>query len=201
MKEFADTGLSVSGRNRTAPVVDVGANFRRDDKQFSTHDREPIRQDFVDATSSTVTGVNLITTNGLAGRFGLTISAMSSVSADPPMLLACINQKSPMCHAILVNRHFCVNVLSTYQHHLARIFAGIVETGGAYDFDAAQWELGTANVPRLIDAVSTFDCVLENAQNAGSHRIFIGRVTAATAHKSTPLLYTTRSYGFPLTWS
>ncbi len=200
MSEFANTELPQSGRDRTVPIVDIGTNFRSDDKKLSTHSGATIRQDFVDAMRVAVTGVNLVTTDGLAGRFGLTISAMCSVSAEPPTLLACINQKSPMCHAILINRHFCVNVLSTYQHHLARIFSGTSESGSAYDFGAAEWQHGPANVPRLTDAIATFDCVLEDAQDAGSHRIFIGRVSAATAQKGTPLLYTNRSYGFPLTW-
>ena len=53
------------------------------------------REVFVNAMSAAVTGVNLITTDGRAGRFGVTVSAMCSVSADPPILLACVNRRSP----------------------------------------------------------------------------------------------------------
>lgn len=199
MNEFADTRRPVSQdhRERMDKVTDTTQDKTN---QRATLSGTSIRQDFVDAMRLAVTGVNIVTTNGLAGKFGLTVSAMSSVSADPPMLLACINRSSPIYRAILVNRRFCVNVLSTYQHHLARSFAGLAEPGSAYNFNADQWEPGPGNVPRLIDAISSFDCLLDHAYDAGSHGIFIGRVSAAAAHKSTPLLYTNRSYGFPLTW-
>lgn len=155
------------------------------------------RQDFIDAMSAAVTGVNLITTSGRTGRFGITVSAMSSVSADPPMLLACINRRSPACAAIRSNQVFCVNVLSTRQRHLANAFAGNADQGNAYDFSIGQWERGFMDVLRLVDAVSSFDCALEQSYDAGSHTIFIGRVTASTGGGFSPLLYTDRSYGFP----
>ena len=57
------------------------------------------RDAFVEAMSRAVSGVSIVTTDGQAGRFGQTVSAMSSVSADPPLLLVCINRKSPTCTA------------------------------------------------------------------------------------------------------
>ena len=154
-------------------------------------------EEFVSAMRVATTGVNLITTDGPAGRFGLTVSAMCSVSAEPPMLLACINRKSPVCSAICLNQVFCVNVLSIRQHRLASTFAGMAQSGKAYDFDATQWRRGVTDAPRLSDAIAAFDCLLENAYAAGTHYIFVGRVAAATSHDATPLLYTNRRYGFP----
>lgn len=159
-----------------------------------------VREDFVDAMSATVTGVNVVTTDGPAGRFGLTVSAMSSVSADPPMVLACINRRSPACGALRVNGTFCLNVLSAQQRHLANTFAGRPARGKPYDFDDAMWTKGSTGAPCLINAVSTFECVLDTALDAGSHTIFIGRVLAATKADGTPLLYTARAYGFPCQW-
>ena len=51
---------------------------------------------FVEGMRGAVTGVNIVTTDGAAGRFGVTVSAFSSVSAEPPMVLVCINQRSPV---------------------------------------------------------------------------------------------------------
>ena len=115
------------------------------------------REDFVNAMSSAVTGVNVITTDGPSGRFGITVSAMSSVSADPPMVLACINRRSPVCHAVRANQAFCVNVLSTRQRHVADTFAGRPTFGQPYDFADAVWKVGTTGAPRLVDATSVFD--------------------------------------------
>ena len=137
------------------------------------------REDFVNAMSGAVTGVNVITTNGQAGRFGITVSAVSSVSADPPMVLACINRRSPVCEAVRVNAAFCVNVLSIQQRDVADTFAGRPAQGKPYDFASAMWTRGITGAPRLVDATSAFDCVLETAYDAGTHTIFIGRVVAA----------------------
>ena len=158
------------------------------------------RQDFTNAMSAAVTGVNLITTDGRAGRFGITVSAMCSVSANPPLLLACINRRSPVCSAILSNQVYCVKVLSTRQRNLADSFAGRAGQAKPYDFSIGQWERSANAVPRLADATSTVDCEIEHAYDAGSHTIFIGRVTAATAGNDSPLLYTDRNYGLPCQW-
>lgn len=158
------------------------------------------REDFVNAMSGAVTGVNVITTDGPAGRFGITVSAMSSVSADPPMVLVCINRRSPACKAVRDNEVFCVNVLSTRQRHVADTFAGRPAQGEPYDFASVMWTQGIRGVPRLFDATSTFDCVLEHAYDAGSHTVFIGRVVATGGGSQSPLLYTARTYGYPCRW-
>ena len=189
---FTDPSESSSNRHIHVPAGNVGG---RETARTNTR-----KQDFIDAMSVAVTGVNLITTDGRAGRFGVTVSAMCSVSADPPMLLACINRRSPVCSAILSNQVYCVNVLSTRQRNLADSFAGRTNQAKPYDFSSGRWEQCASAVPRLADATSTFDCVLEHAYDAGSHTIFVGRVTAATEGNDSPLLYTDRNYGFPCRW-
>jgi flavin reductase len=145
-------------------------------------------------------GVNVVTTDGTAGQFGLTVSAMCSVSADPAMLLICVNRRNSLCNALLINRVFCVNVLSTRQHDIARAFSGNAGVANAYDFGAAHWKRNSTNVARMIGAIATFDCALKESCAAGTHRIFIGRVTAVSTHPGTPLLHTDHRYGFPLKW-
>lgn len=153
--------------------------------------------DFVRALRNAVTGVNIVTTDGLAGRFGLTVSAFSSVSAEPPLVLVCINARSPACAAIRSNDQFCVNVLSTTQRELADRFAGRPEVGRPYDFTTAHWHRALTGSPVLADAAASIDCVLATAIDAGTHRIFIGRVLAAIDGAQEPLLYTNRTYGRP----
>jgi flavin reductase len=116
------------------------------------------------------------------------------------MVIACINRRSPACTAVRVNEAFCVNVLSARQRHVADTFAGRPAHGEPYDFANASWEQGPTGVPRLVAATSTFDCVLEQAYEAGSHTIFIGRVVAASEGGGNPLLYTRRAYGYPCRW-
>ncbi len=84
---------------------------------------------FVEAMAAAASGVSIVTTDGPAGRFGLTVSALTSVSADPPLLLACINRKNPISAAITENGCFVANLLAENQVALAKIFAGRPELG------------------------------------------------------------------------
>jgi flavin reductase (DIM6/NTAB) family NADH-FMN oxidoreductase RutF len=159
------------------------------------------KEAFVSAMSHAVNGVAVLTTNGPAGRFGITVSSVASVSADPPLVLASVNRSSPAHAAILANGVFCVNLLSTGQRELADAFAGRASRGRPYDFEEGLWEDAPAGAPRLRGAVATFECVLEQAHEAGSHTVFFGRVTGVTAESGDPLLYTARAYGRPLRWN
>ena len=154
------------------------------------------RISFLQAMAEAATSVTLVTTDGPAGRFGVTVSAFASVSADPPMLLACINRKSPAAAAISANGGFCVNVLSAAQSFLADVFAGRSERFPPYDFTCADWMRAEGGW-RLCDAVATFDCVLDRDVPAGSHQVLIGRVLAT--HRSalpdmSSLVYSRRAY-------
>ena len=153
---------------------------------------------FVQAMRGAATGVNIVTTDGTAGRFGLTVSAFSSVSAEPPMVLVCINRRSPACTAMHKNRRFCVNVLSEAQRAIADSFAGDPATGRAYDFGVASWTVSQTGSPILDKSIASFDCAVATVIDAGSHSIFVAQVTGSNAGDDAPLLYTGRDYGRPI---
>jgi flavin reductase len=159
------------------------------------------KKEFLSAMARAVNGVAVVSTNGPAGRFGITVSSVSSVSADPPLVLACVNRSSVAHRALKENGVFCVNLLSTAQRELADTFAGRPSRGRAYEFEERVWCTGLTGSPQLNSALATFDCVMEQAHDAGSHTVFIGRVTGVTAQPGDPLLYTGRSYGGPLRWT
>jgi len=153
-------------------------------------------QAFTDAMSRAVTGVNIVTTNGAKGQFGLTVSSMTSVSANPPMLLVCVNRSSIAHDAIRDNERFAINVLTADQHEIASQFAGRSNAGGRYLFDHAVWDISAA-LPRLRGAAAYFECSLVSAMTFGSHSIFVARVTDSDSGDHAPLLYTGRDYGRP----
>lgn len=148
---------------------------------------------FVAAMAGAATAVSVVTTDGDAGRFGVTVSAISSVSADPPMVLACIHRRSPVAAAIESNRVMAVNVLGEGQQHIADSFAGR-SPGASYDFDCARWCRSVTGSPLLTGAAAVFDCELDAVHEAGTHRILIGRVVEARSGKALPLVYARRDY-------
>ena len=149
---------------------------------------------FIAAMASAAFGVSIVTTDGHAGRFGLTVSAVSSVSAEPPLLLACINRKNLIEAAITKNQRFVVNFLSSDQAALAQTFAGRPSQGASYDFAAAKWN-EVYGIPLLQGAAANFFCDLESYVDAGTHRIFIGRAVHAMCSGTSPLVYNNRSFG------
>lgn len=154
------------------------------------------REAFIDAMSRTAAGVSIATTNGPAGRFGLTVSSMTSVSADPPLLLVCINRKSVAHNAMLGNGRFAVSVVATHQHEIAATFAGRATSGRHYEFDAADWQ-NLAGLPRLRDCSASFVCGIVSSLDFGTHSIIVGRVENSQPGEVPALLYANRRYGRP----
>ncbi len=155
------------------------------------------RRDFIETMARAATGVGIVTTDGPAGRFGLTVNSMASVSADPPMVLACVRAASPAAAAIRANAAFGLNLLEAGSVETADCFAGRAGRTEAFDFACAEWETAGGPAPLLKGALAAFSCRLEHAVEAGSHLIFIGLVLATRQSGGPALLYVDRRYGKP----
>ena len=153
------------------------------------------REDFLEAMSRVAQTVSIVTTDGPAGRAGVTVSAMCSVSADPPMVLVCIHHQSRAVSSIQQNKAFCINVLADDMEVFANKFASIVST--TVMFEDGDWETAVTESPILVGAVTSFDCRVEEIHRAGSHLIFFGKVEKVILGEGRPLIYGARSYGTP----
>jgi flavin reductase (DIM6/NTAB) family NADH-FMN oxidoreductase RutF len=152
-------------------------------------------QDFVNAMAASAMGVSVVTTNGSFGQHGLTVSAWSSVSVEPPLLLACIHRKNQIAEAITCNGFFAVNALDDSHADVARVFAGRPVSGAPYMFEAGLWREAAYGLPLLENASAHFICALDSFHDAGTHRIFMGRVEEAIAGTVSPLIYHNRTFG------
>jgi flavin reductase (DIM6/NTAB) family NADH-FMN oxidoreductase RutF len=159
-----------------------------------------LRQQFLHGMSYAACTVNVVTTDGVAGRHGVTISAMVSVSADTPQptLLVCIHHMSPVVAAVLENGVFCVNVLRDDQAHISDNFAGRSGAHGAAKFDCATWTTQVTGAPRVVDSLVAFDCRVTASERVGSHFVVFGSVQDIfVAGVGAPLIYANRAYGVP----
>src|SRR5580700_7823358 len=171
----------------------------RDDSQSASADRA-LRQQFLNGMSHAASTVNVVTTDGAAGRHGVTVSAMVSVSADTPQptLLVCIHHLSPVADALLENGVFCVNVLRDDQAYISDHFAGRSAVRGAAKFDCAQWTTQVTGAPRVVDSLVAFDCRVTASERVGSHFVVFGSVQDIfVAGDGAPLIYANRAYGVP----
>ncbi|MFO0998291.1 MAG: flavin reductase family protein [Alphaproteobacteria bacterium] len=151
---------------------------------------------FIEAMRHAAACVAVVTTDGPAGRLGITVCAMSSVSADPPSVFVCVNNASRAAEAIAVNRRFCVNLLAHHQTELSDVFAG--RSGRADRFAGFAWSALGTGAPSLEDALSSFDCRLVERHVFGSHTVFMGLVVAVRSGEGAPLVYHDRAYCRPM---
>jgi flavin reductase (DIM6/NTAB) family NADH-FMN oxidoreductase RutF len=166
----------------------------------STSPDRLLRQQFLHGMSHAACTVNVVTTDGAAGRHGVTVSAMVSVSADTPQptLLVCIHHLSPVVSALLENGVFCVNVLRDDQAHISDHFAGRSGVQGAAKFDCAAWTTQQTGAPRVVDCLVAFDCRVTASERVGSHFVVFGSVQDIfVAGAGAPLIYANRAYGVP----
>ena len=77
------------------------------------------KPDFFNAMSLLSASVNIITTDGPAGKGGITASAVCSVTDTPPTILVCINKRSSIHNKIIQNKQVCINILSAGQEDIA----------------------------------------------------------------------------------
>ena len=135
-------------------------------------------------------GVGLITVGSGDDRAGLTATSVTSLSAEPPRLLVCINRNSSAWPLLAEYRSFGVKLLDAGQQDLADRFAGRGGEKGPARFSGARWKSLVTGTPLLEDALASFDCTVEEIIERHSHAIVIGRIEAVDlGHWSDPLLY------------
>ena len=136
------------------------------------------RAAFRHAMSRFAAAVHLVTTDGRAGRRGVTVTSVCGVSDDPATLLVCLNVSSPMNVRFAENGVFAVNVLSERLEPVARAFAG----EGRLDLDArfasGRWTTLQTGAPVLEGSLASFDCRMVETRVVATHRVMMGEVVA-----------------------
>jgi flavin reductase (DIM6/NTAB) family NADH-FMN oxidoreductase RutF len=140
------------------------------------------------------TGVTVITTVGPDGEpVGTTANAVTSLSLEPPLVLACFERSSATLTAIRDHGAFAVNVLGHRQRHLSANFA---RRGLSAAWEGVSHRRGPTGSPRLADVIAVIECTLEHALPGGDHEIVIGRVrhVETNGEGATPLLFWRGTY-------
>jgi flavin reductase (DIM6/NTAB) family NADH-FMN oxidoreductase RutF/DNA-binding GntR family transcriptional regulator len=136
-------------------------------------------------------GVTIITTADGENRFGMTASSVTSLSADPALMLVCLNNAGPTAAAVARSGRYCVNILGEQNGGLAKRFAVPSED----KFQGVAVKTGLLGVPRLDEALAHIECQVADRLIRGTHSIFVGRVVAATARDGRPLTYFRGGFG------
>jgi flavin reductase (DIM6/NTAB) family NADH-FMN oxidoreductase RutF len=145
------------------------------------------------ALGSWGSGVAIVTARLGDEVHGMTVSALSSVSLDPPLVLVCAD-KSSNTHALMQRSGcFAANILADDQEALALRFADKKQE--ATRFVGLPVDHGPTGSPLLPDAVASIDCVTLQSVDAGDHVIHVGRAEHVVVSERRPLLYLRSAFG------
>ena len=155
-----------------------------------------LAQGFREAMRRVASTVNVISICVDGVPMGITATAMSSLSLDPPSLLVCINRAAAMHGSMEDVSHFGVNVLHRDQEAMARMFADRRQHSMRF---VTGWQVDCARPPRLADAQAAFLCRRIDHHQFGTHSIFIGVVEEVMMRPEVaPLVYLNGEYGSAL---
>jgi flavin reductase (DIM6/NTAB) family NADH-FMN oxidoreductase RutF len=141
---------------------------------------------FRTAMASLPTGVTIVATNGEDGPAGATANAVSSLSIEPMLMLACLDRGSRTLLAVQAADRFSVSVLHDGQESVARSFA--TKAPPAEKWAGVPWA-ERDGLPAIDDALLWVACDLEDVIAAGDHVILTGAVTHLTTPQGTPLVF------------
>ncbi len=145
---------------------------------------------FREALSRFASGVVIVTCHGLEGPVGFTVSAFSSLSLDPPLVLVCVSKTASAYDAITAAVSFGVSILEANQAAIATQFArqGVDRFAGVPLRDGPR-------VPLIAASLAALDCDRHAVHDAGDHVILIGRVVEAHFAQGEPLVHYARTFG------
>jgi NDP-mannose synthase len=148
-----------------------------------------VADDFRDTLAGVPAPVTIVTTSSPEGPHGTTVSAFSSLSADPPLVLVALDRKSDLLNLLPQTGKFAVNLLAGDQEDLGLTCA----KKGAEKFDKVPWH-EDRGLPRIEGAAAWLACDIQEFLPGGDHVIVVGLVTACETEKDEALVYHRRRF-------
>lgn len=153
---------------------------------------DDIARDFRLAMRRFAAAVTVVTTKWRGEDLGMTATAVTSLSMDPPSLLVCVNRSNGFYPAIEESDQFCVNILREGQQHISTNFGG--GKPPQERFGEGDWQ-SDGKIPYLRDAQANIFCRKAASFAHGTHAIIVGEAISLMLHEQiAPLLYVDGRY-------
>lgn len=150
-------------------------------------DKDQFRQ----VLSHFAAGVTVVTTlDGEQRPHGLTATAFTSVSLEPPLVLVCIDKKADTHPHFEPAGVFAVNFLALDQRDISQRFA----KHGGEKFIGLAWRRGVLGTPLLDGTIGHVECRIRHAYEGGDHTILVGEIESADICEGEPLLHFRHAY-------
>ncbi len=131
-------------------------------------------------------GITIVTARDAAGHdVGMTVSAFSSLSLTPPLILVCIDNRASVAPVLEHCEHFAVNILAEEQEPLSRRFA----EKELDRFDGVPFTRSVRGLALLDGALANLECSVTARHPAGDHTILVAEVREVELREGHPLLY------------
>jgi flavin reductase (DIM6/NTAB) family NADH-FMN oxidoreductase RutF len=164
-----------------APEAPGPSDISRDDAGLSLRS----------AMSRFPTGVTIVTAPAPDGPAGLAVNAVTSLSLDPPLMLACLDRGSRTLRAVEAAGRFGINVLREGTEDLVRAFGSKVDMETKWD--GVGW-VDRDGLPHLDAAIVFIACTMRDVVNGGDHVIVTGEVESIDEREGEPLLFANGRY-------
>lgn len=147
----------------------------------------PVTKDeFRSAMSRFASGVTVVTMKDADSRAqGITVSAFTSLSLEPPLVLVCIDKRASLHNHLVEGAHFAVNILAEDQELISRRFASRDEDR----FSGTGYREGITGAPLLEGALGHIECRVVHVYPGGDHSVIVGEVETANVTDGKPLVY------------
>jgi len=132
-------------------------------------------------------GVTVVTSCHGERIHGMTVSAFTSVSLHPPLVLVCADKSSDTRAVIEAGGVFAANVLACGQEPISNRFAA--EGDETRRFEGVPWTAGATGSPLIDGAIAQVDCRVTGVHDAGDHVIYVGEVEDVRTGPGEPLVY------------
>lgn len=119
------------------------------------------------------------------GPVGITVTAFTSLSLEPPLVLVCIDKRARIHDALERDGYYAVNILREDQEFISRRFA----SSEPDQFREIGYREGASGAPLIGGAIAIAECRIVDLLPGGDHTIFVGEVEATHVSEGKPLVY------------
>jgi flavin reductase len=148
---------------------------------------------FKNAMRRLAASVTVVTTVKDQERVGITATAVTSVTTQPPALLVCINRSTSIHSVLEKGAHFCINLLHHHHIDISNAFGGFIKCDDKFAYGT--WKDHDSKVPYLTDAQANLFCVVDDVLDYGTHTIVVGKIDAIIiTGEVEPLIYQNGGY-------
>jgi flavin reductase (DIM6/NTAB) family NADH-FMN oxidoreductase RutF len=157
-------------------------------------ERHEVERQFLSVMRRLAGGVAIVTAGRGHDISGMTVTSLTSLSADPPRLMVSISRQASSFALIQQHRLFGVNILGSDQQALAARFSN-GRLKGNQRFEGTAWQASPSGTPLLENSLATVECQVEEIIERHSHGIIVGRLLSMElSHRLSGLVYWNGQY-------